>query len=162
MMRMCTRASRDSPLLGQRVELGNGVVEGLLGEVARAVGRVQDLVVEDREVEGQAEADRVRGRQLRDGDVRGSLVGLERLVGGVLALVARGELGEVAVVVTLPVGGAITVSSCVRQPEARASRTSCGRTPCSRPRRPRGSGACPERQGCPRRSGPAQPRSSRL
>ena len=31
-------------LLGQSVELGNGVVEGLLGEMARSVGAVQDLV----------------------------------------------------------------------------------------------------------------------
>ncbi len=31
-------------LLGQRVELGNGVVECLLGEVASAIGAVQDLV----------------------------------------------------------------------------------------------------------------------
>ena len=41
-------------LLGQRVQLCDGVVEGGLGEAARAVGRVQDLVVEHREVEGQA------------------------------------------------------------------------------------------------------------
>ncbi len=40
-------------LLGQRVELGNGVVKGLLGKMASAVGRVEDLVVEDGEVEGK-------------------------------------------------------------------------------------------------------------
>jgi hypothetical protein len=40
--------------------------------------------------------------QLGDGNVRGGLVGLEGLVGRVLALVAGGELGEVTVVVTLP------------------------------------------------------------
>ncbi len=43
-------------LLGERVELGNGVVEGLLGEVASAVWGIQDLVVEDGEVESEAEA----------------------------------------------------------------------------------------------------------
>ena len=88
-------------LLGEGVELGDGVVEGLLGEVASAVGAVQDLVVEDREVEGKTQADGVGGGQLGDGNVRSSLVSLERLVGGVLALVASGELGEVTVVVTL-------------------------------------------------------------
>jgi hypothetical protein len=56
-------------LLGQRVELGNGVVEGLLGEVASTVWRVEDLVVEDGEVEGETQADGVRRCQLRLGDV---------------------------------------------------------------------------------------------
>lgn len=35
-----------------------------LGQVARALGRVQDLVVEHGEVEGQPQADGVRGRQV--------------------------------------------------------------------------------------------------
>jgi len=43
--------------------------KNLLGEGACAVGRVEDLVVEDGEVEGEAEPDGVRGRQLLDGDV---------------------------------------------------------------------------------------------
>lgn len=60
-------------LLRERVELGNGVIEGLLGEVASTVGRVQDLVVKDREVEGEAEADGVRRCELRLGDIRGRL-----------------------------------------------------------------------------------------
>jgi len=113
-------------LLAQRVELGDGLVESLLGEVASAIRckqgredrsgsrglrardglrgrtRVEDLVVEDREVEGQAEADGVRRRELGDSDVRGGLVGLERLVGRVGPLVAGGELGEVPVVVSHP------------------------------------------------------------
>ena len=42
-------------LLGQRVQLRDGVVEGGLREAAGAVGRVQDLVVEHGEVEGQAQ-----------------------------------------------------------------------------------------------------------
>jgi hypothetical protein len=33
-------------LLGQSVELSNGVVESLLGEVARSVGAVEDLVAD--------------------------------------------------------------------------------------------------------------------
>jgi hypothetical protein len=41
--------------------------------------------------------------ELSGGDLGGRLVSLEGLVGGGLALVAHGELGEVAVVVTLPV-----------------------------------------------------------
>lgn len=90
-------------LLREGVKLSDGIVEGLLGEVASAVGRVQDLVVEDREVKGKTKADGVGRGELGDGNVRSSLVSLERLVGGVLALVTGGELGEVSVVVTLPV-----------------------------------------------------------
>ena len=44
-------------LLAQGVQFGDGIVEGLFGEVACSVGGVQDLVIEDREVEGEAEAD---------------------------------------------------------------------------------------------------------
>lgn len=61
--------------LREGVELRNGVVKRLLGKVAGAVGRVQDLVVEDREVEGQAEANGVRRRELCLGDIRGRLGG---------------------------------------------------------------------------------------
>lgn len=71
--------------------------------MAGLIRGVQDLVVEDGEVEGQAEADGVRGGELRLRNLGGSLVRLKRLVGRILALVANGELGEVAVVVTLPV-----------------------------------------------------------
>jgi hypothetical protein len=61
-------------LLGEGVELGDGVVKGLLGEVASTVGRVQDLVVEDREVQGQTEADGVGGRELSLSNVGSALM----------------------------------------------------------------------------------------
>lgn len=51
-------------LLRQRVELSDGVVKGLLSKVASTVGRVQDLVIEDREVQSEAEADGVGGGEL--------------------------------------------------------------------------------------------------
>lgn len=60
-------------LLRERVKLGDGVVESLLGQVAGTVGRVQDFVVEDREVESQTEADGVGRGELRLGDVGGAL-----------------------------------------------------------------------------------------
>jgi hypothetical protein len=41
--------------------------------------------------------------EVRGGNVGGSLVGLERLVGGCLTLVTNGELSKVTVVVALPV-----------------------------------------------------------
>jgi hypothetical protein len=55
--------------LGQRVELSNSVIESLLGEMACTVGGVQDLVVEDGEVEGQAKADGVGWGKLGLGNV---------------------------------------------------------------------------------------------
>jgi hypothetical protein len=88
--------------------------------VARAVGRVQDLVVEDREVEGETQADGVGGGELGLGNVGGVLwdmlvsdrvcgvwelylVSLVCGSGSTLALLSRGELGQVAVVITLPI-----------------------------------------------------------
>ncbi len=60
-------------LLRERVKLGDGVVKGLLGQVASAIGRVEDLVVEDREVQGEAETDGMGRRELGLGDVGGVL-----------------------------------------------------------------------------------------
>lgn len=90
-------------LLGKGVELRNRLVEGSLSHLASLVRGVEDLVVEDREVQGETETDGVGGSKLGGSDLGGSLVSLERLVGRLLALVTHGELGEVAVVVTLPV-----------------------------------------------------------
>lgn len=81
---------------------GNGIVKGLLGKVASLIRCIQNLVVEDGEVKGKTQADRVGGRKLSLGNLGGSLVSLERLVGRVLAAVANGEFGKVTVVVTLP------------------------------------------------------------
>ena len=55
------------------IQFGNGIIECLLGKVASTVGRVQDLVVEDGEVEGQTQADGVGRGQLGLGDVGGAL-----------------------------------------------------------------------------------------
>lgn len=66
-------------LLGEGVELSNGIIEGLLGEVAGTIRGVQDLVVEDGEVEGQSETNGVRGGQLGLGDVGGALVRTDTL-----------------------------------------------------------------------------------
>lgn len=43
--------------LAQGVQFGDGIVEGLFGEMACSVGGVQDLIVEDREIESETEAD---------------------------------------------------------------------------------------------------------
>ena len=67
-------------VLVERVELGDGVVEGLLGQIAGALGRVEDLVVENGEVERQAETDRMCGRHLSLGDLERLRVGLLRVV----------------------------------------------------------------------------------
>ena len=41
----------------QRIQFGDGVVEGLLGQVARSFGRVQNFVVKHGEVQGKTETD---------------------------------------------------------------------------------------------------------
>jgi hypothetical protein len=90
-------------LLAEGVELSNSVVKGGLGKVASLVGGVENLVVEDGEVQGESETDGVGRGEVSLGNLGGILVSLERLVGGGLALVTKSELGEVTVVVTLPV-----------------------------------------------------------
>ena len=62
-------------LLREGVELGNSIVEGLLREVASTVGRVQDLVVENREVESKAKTDGVSRSELGLSNVGGALLG---------------------------------------------------------------------------------------
>ena len=116
-------------LLAQGVELRDRVVKGLLGEVARAIRRVEDLrdqhgggrrgtrLVEEHagrgsagdrvvahapEVQGETEANRVRRREVRLRNLGRLLV---RDVGGLRgtrAAFSVGKLGEVAVVVALP------------------------------------------------------------
>ena len=82
-------------LLAERVELCDGVVEGLLSQVARAVWRVQDLVIEYGEVQRQAEADGVRGGQVGVGDGGGRGVRLEGLGRALLAHIATLKLSEI-------------------------------------------------------------------
>ena len=89
---------------------GNRIVKGSLGQMARLIGRVEDLIVEDRKVQRQTQADRVRRRQIRLRNLGRGLVGLERSIGRHLAPLADGELGQVAVVVTLPTDS----SACAR------------------------------------------------
>lgn len=112
------------------------------------VGRVQDLVVEDGEVQRQAQSDRVRRRQFGLGDVGSILnssvvvdmvcwrgrIHLVCVVGsgsGILTLVTRGKFGQVPVVVTLPV---TLVSTCAVCGSVRP--TFCGRKPWTRRTRP--------------------------
>jgi hypothetical protein len=77
--------------------------------MASLVWGIEDLIVEDGEVEGKTQSDWVRWGKVSLSDLSCGLVSLKRLVCGGLALVANGELGEVTVVVTLPVGYAISM-----------------------------------------------------
>lgn len=61
-------------LLGEGVELSNSVIERLLGEVASTVGRVQNLVVEDGEVESEPKTDGVGRSQLGLSDIGSVLI----------------------------------------------------------------------------------------
>jgi hypothetical protein len=109
---------------------GNGIVEGLLGEMASLVGGVENLIVEHGKVQSKAQADGVSRRQLGLGDLGSSLVRLEGLVSGVLASVSNGELGEVTVIVALPM---VFIRNGQSEKElvqsAGGNFTSCGRRP---------------------------------
>jgi hypothetical protein len=59
--------------LGERIELGNGIIKSLLGEVACSVRRVEDLVVEHREIESKSKTDGVSWGELRLRNIGGTL-----------------------------------------------------------------------------------------
>ena len=86
----------------QGVLTSDSIVKRLLGEVAGLIGRVEDFVVEDGKVQGKTKANWVSRSKIRCGNFRCSFVGFQRLIGRDLTLVAQGKLGEVSVVVTLP------------------------------------------------------------
>lgn len=71
--------------------------------MASLIRGVQDLVVKDGEVKGETKTDRVSGRQLSLGNLGSSFVGFERLVCGLLASVTDSKLGQITVVVSLPI-----------------------------------------------------------
>ena len=72
--------------------------------MARLIRGIEDLVVEDREIQGETKTDWMRGGKVSLSDFGGILVGLERFVGRSLAFVAKSEFGQIAVVVSLPKG----------------------------------------------------------
>lgn len=81
----------------------NCIIESLLSELASLVRRVENLVVEHREVESKSQTDGVRRCQVSLGNLGRALVGFEGLVGGILTPVTDRKLSQVAVVVSLPV-----------------------------------------------------------
>jgi hypothetical protein len=84
------------------IKFSNGIIECLLGELARLVWAVQDLVVEHGKVEGESKTDGMGRWDLGDGDLPGIFVRCERLVSAVLAQIARGDFGEVAMIISFP------------------------------------------------------------
>lgn len=67
----------DSSSEGNTLLTGDCIVECLLGEMAGLIGRVQDLVVEDREVQSETKTDRMSWCKVGSGNLGGSFVGLQ-------------------------------------------------------------------------------------
>jgi len=88
-------------IFGEVFDVGNGVVEGLLGHLTGFAWLVHDLVVEDGEVQSKTEPDRVGGLQILLSLLSGCLVGFFSLLGNLLELLALGVLTDVPVVVSL-------------------------------------------------------------
>ena len=72
-----------------------------LGELASLLGRVEDLIVEDGEVERQTEADGMRGLHLGLSNLEGLLVSLLRIFENLRSSVTHSHLGKVPVVISL-------------------------------------------------------------
>ena len=90
-------------LLAQCVELGDSIIKSLLCEVASLIGGVEDFVVEDGEVQRETKTDGVSWSKIGAGNFGSVLVRLKGLVSRDFTLVTHGELGQVTVVVSLPV-----------------------------------------------------------
>lgn len=67
----------------------------LLRQLTSFLGRVQDLVVEHREIQGQTQSDGMRGLHLGLGDLKGLLIGLLRVFQHLGAVIARGHLSQI-------------------------------------------------------------------
>jgi len=83
------------------LDVSDGIIERLLGQVACLSRVVEAFIVEDGEVKGKAQADRVRRLELSVGDLRGSRVGLKGALRDLLVEISFGVLGNVAVIITL-------------------------------------------------------------
>jgi len=87
--------------LTQSIEFSDRIVERQLGETAGLVGRVEDLVVEDGEVQRESETDRVCGRKFGRGDGGSRFVRFEGSFRRFRTCVTGSEFGEVSVVISL-------------------------------------------------------------
>lgn len=83
------------------VDVSNGIVKGLLGELAGFGGVVLDFVVEHGVVQSEAQSDGVGGLQVLLGLLGGRLVGFVGVVAGLVVLSSGGVFGDVSVVVSL-------------------------------------------------------------
>ena len=81
-MRAITQVTPLTNQTGSRERERKVRAANILGQLAGLLWRVEDLVEEDREVEGQAEADGVCGVHMGPADVKGLLVGLLRALYG--------------------------------------------------------------------------------
>ena len=81
----------------------DSIVKRLLSKMACLVGRVEDFVVEDREVQRKTETNGVGRSKIGGRDLSGSFISLQRLIGRDLTLVAKSEFSKVAVIITLPI-----------------------------------------------------------
>ena len=67
-------------LLTQSVQLGDGFIKGLLGQLARLLGTVEDLIVKDGKVESQSKSDGMGGGKLTVGVGAGLIVSIQAVV----------------------------------------------------------------------------------
>ncbi len=87
-------------VLVQIVQVADGIIKSFLGKLAGLLGRILDLVVEDRKVECQAQADGMGGRHAL-ANIESLFVGAFGRFDGRGPLFAGGHLGQVPVVVAL-------------------------------------------------------------
>ena len=83
------------------INVSNGIIEGLLGQLTGFAGVVLNLVVEDGVVQGKAESDGMSGLEILLSLVSGALVGLMGVVSSLVVLSSGGVFRDVSEVVSL-------------------------------------------------------------
>jgi hypothetical protein len=108
-------------LFTQCVQFGDGIVKCLFGKMASSIGRIQNLVVEDGEIESKTEADLLvntasfegkKGRkgeywmcgwEFCDSNVGRCFVCFEGFIGAVFAFVTESKFGKVTMIISFPI-----------------------------------------------------------
>ena len=83
------------------IDVSNGIVEGLLGQLAGFAGVVLDLIVENGVVEGKTEPDGMGGLEILLSLLSGALVGIMSVVTSLVVLSSGGVFRNVSEVVSL-------------------------------------------------------------
>jgi len=83
------------------VQLCNGIVEGLLSNLAGLLGLVHDFIVKYGEIQSKTKTNWVCRLELSSADVSGTLVSIQTALSNIITVSGGGDFSEVPVIITL-------------------------------------------------------------